>query len=402
MARLECQKRLGYYPAHPIAIDALVQHLYPRPPDPTKKSDAVCILDPCCGKGEAINQIAQRLQIPGGNVYTVELDPERGKAVQELIPDGHHISPATFHGCQITGGSFGLAYVNPPFDNEIGGKRREEQAFCQAATPLLAAKGILVLICPIHALAGSGGFVDYLDANYEDIQVYRFPDGVDHEGRLIRNYKEIAVIGRKRKTVLPRDNVSTLGRLNQMQMRWRDYFQIDSLPQLGECAPLTWTNGQASRMNEPELHRWEIPHSWRPHTFKKSMFTDEELNQVLAESPLNQHFTEVRPLVTLEAPLSLDRGHLGLILASGVLDGIVRGPHGSHVVRGSSSKKQYLDHEATVSTQNNETGAVTTTETYRERMITTIRCAVTYPKPELFTFSNDNKSEKAEHVEAED
>ena len=31
MARLECQKRLGYYPAHPIAIDALVQHLFRNP-----------------------------------------------------------------------------------------------------------------------------------------------------------------------------------------------------------------------------------------------------------------------------------------------------------------------------------------------------------------------------------
>jgi hypothetical protein len=51
---------------------------------------------------------------------------------------------------------------------------------------------------------------------------------------------------------------------------------------------------------------------------------------------------------------------------------------------------------------NPDTGAVTTTEVYRERMITTIRCVVDWPTAEIHTFSNDQKEEKAEHIEAGD
>ena len=340
----------------------------------------ISILDPCCGKGEAIKQLADVLGIPEGNVYTVELDPDRGKAVKTNIPGGNHISPATFLGCQITGSSFGLAYVNPPFDQELGGGRREEQAFVERATPLLVHKGILVLICPLTALAGHGTFVDYLDANYEDIRVYRFPDGKDPQGNTIRQYKEIAVIGKKRKETLPRDALSN-GTLHGMDLRWRDSFQIEDLPSLGQVQPMSWNHGSPSYQREDHIHTWQIEHSWRPNTFKKNSLTEEELDEALEQSPLNRLFREPPPMLAAEPPLSLDKGHLGMILASGVLDGVIHGPNGSHVVRGSSYKKQYLDREATVSTVNVETGSVTTKDTYRERMITCIRCCIDWPTP---------------------
>jgi hypothetical protein len=396
--RLEAQKKLGYYPAHPMAIAELVKHLYPRAPNPEKKFDTINILDPCAGKGEAIKQIADALGVPGSHVYTVELDPERGKAIKELIPDGHHISPATFLGCQITGFSFGLAYVNPPFDNELGGGRREEHAFVQHVTPLLVHKGILVLVCPLHILAGKGTFVRYLSQHYEDVCLYKFPSGKDPEGKTIRGYNEVVVIGRKRRDAIADEE----GTLIDMQLGWRSYFQMENIPALGQVQPVSWSEGHPSYDREEGLRTWEIPHSWRPNTFKKSQFTEEELTEALASSPLNVHFDELPPATQMVSPLALDRGHLGLILASGVLDGPVHGPHGTHVVRGSSRKKKYKDEEATESTVNVETGAVSTTEVFRERMITEIRCVVDWPTPEIFTFSNDAKEEKEEHVDGDD
>src|SRR4051812_18837339 len=107
--RLAGQKILGFFPAAPEAIEALAKHLHCREPDPAKKYDTVNIIDPCCGKGEAIKQLAGLLGVSDDHIYTVELDPVRGKAAKENIPGGHHISPATFLGCQITGFSFGLA-----------------------------------------------------------------------------------------------------------------------------------------------------------------------------------------------------------------------------------------------------------------------------------------------------
>ena len=86
-----------------------------------------------------------------------------------------------------------------------------------------------------------------------------------------------------------------------------------------------------------------------------------------------------------------------MILASGMLDGPVEGPHGVHVVRGSSEKYEYHNKEASESTENAETGAVTTKDVYSERMITTIRCVD--HNGVIYTHSNaPEENEKSESL----
>ncbi len=98
-------------------------------------------------------------------------------------------------------------------------------------------------------------------------------------------------------------------------------------------------------------------------------------------------------------PLPLDKGHLGLILASGMLDGVVEGPHGVHVVRGSSHKKEYHNKEASKSEEDPETGAVTTKDVFSERMITVIRCVE--QDGVIYTHSNDvTEAEADDETEA--
>ena len=149
--RLAARAKLGFYPAHPKAIEGLLTHLYVRKPNPDRPNDTIQILTPAAGEGLAIQQIAAGLRLPDSSVYTVELDGERCQRVVANIPGGHHLGPASFAGVMITGFSFGLAYVNPPFDNELGGGRREEQAFTERATRLLVPHGVLVLVCPLRA-----------------------------------------------------------------------------------------------------------------------------------------------------------------------------------------------------------------------------------------------------------
>ena len=67
--RMIAQVRLGYFPAPPEAMAELLKHLRVRPPDPEKKSDTVCMIDPCCGKGAAIQQIAEGLGVLETQVY---------------------------------------------------------------------------------------------------------------------------------------------------------------------------------------------------------------------------------------------------------------------------------------------------------------------------------------------
>lgn len=397
--RLAGQAKLGYYPASPLAIKEIVKHLYCRGAVPEKRYDTINILDPCAGEGLAIKQIGEALAVPTDHTYAVELDAERYNKVKENIPGVKVVDgPASFLGIQVTGYSFGLVYVNPPFDSELGGGRREEQAFTEKAARLLVRKGILVLVAPMRAVNGNRSFCSFLDANFEDIQVYKFPDGWDEEAdKSIRSYNEIVIIGKKRPETIPSDAYEKLGRLHQMNFQWNGYTRIEALPSVGQAQPKFWNNGTPSYDREEHIQTWEIPHSWKPHTFKKTTFTDMELADVIRKSPLNDLLKEVTIPPLSAPPLPLDKGHLGLILASGMLDGVVNGPHGAHVVRGSSHKVEYYNQEASDSHENPDTGAVTTKDVFSQRMVTTIR--VVEQDGVIQTFSNDKEAKASEEEE---
>ena len=392
--RLAAQAKQGFYPANHVAIRELLKHLVCRPPDPTKKHDKCNILDPCAGKGVAIRDIALGLGVPTDQVYTIELDAGRSEDCKALMPSHNHCGPASFMGVQVTGQSFGLVYCNPPFDIELGGGRREEQKFVEQSTRKLAPKGILVLVCPFGALLGNRDFVEFIDSNYEDVCVYKFPDGEDENGKLIRPYNEIIVIGKRRATPLPRDAAQSQGKLHQMDFNWRGYLDINMLPSIGGVQPKGWISGKPTYEREARIRTWEIPHTWRPHIFRKIAFTEIELDELIAGSPLNRMLDEVPIPPPKAPPLPLDKGHLGLILASGMLDGVVEGPHGVHVVRGSSHKVEYHNKEASTSEANPDTGAVTTKDVFSQRMVTVIR--VVEQNGEIRTFSNEPKEEQEE------
>ena len=399
--RLAAQAKLGFYPANPTAIQELLKHLDCRATDAAKKYDTINILDPCAGKGVAIHDLSVGLGVPEDHVYTVELDPNRSEDVKALMPRSQHLGPAGFAGVQITGASFGLVYCNPPFDNELGGGKREEQGFCEIATRKLVPKGILVLVCPLKGLLANRQFVEFLDSWYGDIAVYKFPDGADDEGNEVRPYNEIAVIGRKRTAQLPKDSIENHGCLHRMQFQWRGLTEIRSLPPLGGFQPTHWNiNGNPSYERETQIRSWEIPHSWKPHVFKKTMFTEVELSAVIAESPLNRLLDEVVITPPNAPPLPLDKGHLGLILASGMLDGVVHGPHGVHVVRGSSHKVEYHNKELSTNEVNPDSGAVTTKDVYSQRMVTVIR--VVEQDGVIATYSNDPDVESKQGKECDE
>jgi len=373
--RLAGQAKLGYYPIPPIVVAELVKHLQLRPPVEGKLFNTCCILDPCAGEGAAIKQIADSIGVEDKHVHAIELDPGRSATIKSRIPEARVLGNTSFLGTECTGSSFGLAYLNPPFDDELGGGRREEQAFVQAATPLLVTHGVLALVCPITALAGNSSFCTFIDASYENITVYKFPDREDPVTRRpTRLYKEIVVLGQRRKEILPKDDACRIGTLHSMEFGWRNMYPIGELPSL-----------------ENVFHVYQIPHSRTPNTFRKCCFTCEELDAAAANSPLNKLFDEQPTAKIGQPPLALSRGHIGLELASGHP---VSGPYGTHIVRGGSYKKTVLDPTETISTVNPESGAITTKETYRERMVTVIRCLVDYPFPQIVTLSNDEDGEK--------
>ena len=55
--RLAAQAKCGYYPAHESAIDAFCKQIRPA------FMPGVSVIDPCAGCGNAVLQIAARLQL---------------------------------------------------------------------------------------------------------------------------------------------------------------------------------------------------------------------------------------------------------------------------------------------------------------------------------------------------
>jgi predicted RNA methylase len=355
MARLASDARLGFFPAPPEAVEAILTHLQV----PVGQAEHCPILDPCCGEALAIKQIAEGLAIPPSHVYAVELDTGRAERARENLPYANVLGPASFMGTQITGCSFSLVYVNPPFSTEIGGGRREEQTFVARATRLLAPHGILVLVCPVSALQYNTRFIEYLDAYYENAALYRFPDEVRH-------FKELVFIAQKRRIELPQAQ----GFL--CEQRLHAYSRPDD-PEVGS-----------------EPRQWTLVPSVRPSRFCKIEYTEDELIAAVERSPLGRRLEPPAPPAPKTPPLPLAKGHVALLLASGMLDGLVE-PEGEppHVVRGTARKLDYISERS--QTENEVTGATTEKVVWSQRIVLTVRAVG--PDGEIKTFEDGTSSE---------
>ena len=84
--RLAAQAKMGYFPAAPGAISAILTHLVPPADGP------VSLIDPCCGEGAALAQLAAGLGAT--HVYGVELDENRVRRVVWVLFEGYHPSNA--------------------------------------------------------------------------------------------------------------------------------------------------------------------------------------------------------------------------------------------------------------------------------------------------------------------
>jgi 16S rRNA G1207 methylase RsmC len=187
--RLAAQAKLGFYPAPAVAIVELCKHLIRGHADPRQHHH---VLDPCAGMGRAIKIIADTLVIPHSAVYAIELDEKRGKATKDALPEANVLAPCSFFSSYAPMHSFGFIYLNCPFDDELGGGGREETAFVRECDRLLVKHGVLVFVAPWQTFRKRDLF-NYLDSNFKDARLYRFPE---------MRYDECVYIGVKRSTVL--------------------------------------------------------------------------------------------------------------------------------------------------------------------------------------------------------
>ena len=154
--RLAGQATGGYYPTPPRVVDCIRALLRAPIPYGRNRDDIVRLLDPCCGPGDALSQLARSLgREVAIETYGVELHSERAEEAAERLD--HALSSDIFR-CSIANRAFNLLWLNPPYDFDQEDKR-VEHAFLSHCTRYLEPEGALVYIIPRAQLATSARFL---------------------------------------------------------------------------------------------------------------------------------------------------------------------------------------------------------------------------------------------------
>ncbi len=184
MARLEAQSKLLYYPTPPSVVESIASHF--------TAEGQVRLVDPSCGKGEALAQFA-KLAAPEAETWGIEISYSRVLQAKQLL---NTVLSTSFYDMRPpsrwSNASVSLAFNNPPYDwssieeNRNGQKRkiRHEVLFIEGTTPKIVTGGHQVIIVP-RGILGDSTFLGqeqeariarHLLGWYENVNVYRFPE----------------------------------------------------------------------------------------------------------------------------------------------------------------------------------------------------------------------------------
>lgn len=288
--RLVAVAKKGFYPLAPECAGLIASRL--------KCTDGATIFDPCAGYGDAVARIAASAGISPERISAAELDERRADICKQRIPLGIVSGPVDFLGARLDGEA-SVAYINPPFDDELGGGGRVEMSFIDRGLRCLVTDGVMILVLP-ERVAQDNRLISVIRSRCNSVQGFYLPE--KH-----RKYGEVVLFGRK----LKRER-------NPELMRWCDLVhpRVEHLP------------------------IYPVPRGGMV-TVTKQASTDQELMALLSNSEAKDLLKPSKRAAkrTLRPPTDLRKGHIAMLLASGCLDGVVAEADGSrHIVRGTSRK----------------------------------------------------------------
>ena len=294
IGRLMNNVKLGFYPTDPDNIALMLRGI--RFPEGVTTN----LLDPCCGCGAALKQLAV-----GNNCYTygVELDEGRAQEAQKTL---HRVGFGSFFYSTVSREAFHLLFLNPPYLsilNQSGSRSRHEKRFLIESLPTLAIGGLLIYVVPYYRLTQD--ICQILVDNFDDLSVWRFTDTE------FKKFKQVAVFGVRKKRAHETQATAWLERYA---------FSPDAIPCLTEL----------------DEGRYALPaHPLEVKDFRGENFNEKELEvqlrrsgsfaQMMARSELDGGVK--RPLL----PLSI--GQIGLIGGSGMINGLIECKH-PHIIKG--------------------------------------------------------------------
>ena len=170
--RLAAQAKGGFYPTPDRVVDMIATLVETPRLSYYSRGNTLRILDPCCGAGEAVAQLARRLDRPNAvpvETFGVELHKDRAEEAKIWLD--HALASDLFR-TSMANGAFGLLYLNPPYDWDSGDEKRVEHSFLTHCTRYLAGDGLLVFIVPRTRLAVSAR---YIATHYANLRCWAFP-----------------------------------------------------------------------------------------------------------------------------------------------------------------------------------------------------------------------------------
>ncbi|MEQ6359534.1 DUF6094 domain-containing protein [Thermoanaerobacter thermohydrosulfuricus] len=324
--RFEGQYKMGYYPT-PLSVVEKIKSFINFP------DASFSMLDPCCGCGTALQKLAEGTK---GVTYGIELDGERYKEAKEKL---HRVAKGGYEIATVSNEAFSVLFLNPPYDFDTNGQRKEK-IFLQDTQKYLIKGGLLIYIIPQERLTMD--IAKFISYRFTDIRIYRFP-GEEYE-----KFSQIVLFGVKKKNFyINQEDVIKMVNASQ---------QGKNLEELPYCFNSVYS----------------LPPTPEPKIFRSGILDKEELEQSIKASSLwdkIREYAKIQDNTYKNPPLPLHQGHIGLLLASGYLNGEMDG----YLIKGDAVKK-------TIQTVEEEEGYIVTKE--RETIVVTVK--VLTDKGEIF------------------
>lgn len=301
MARLGSQAKAGFYPTPGSVCDILQQIII--------YEEGARILDPCCGKGKTLAQLAP------GNTETYGIELDHGRATEARTRLDSVLWCDALDEARYTLHSFGLLFLNPPYDTAINPDekaQRFETLFLRSYLNALQPNGFLIFIIPYYILANQG-CAQAIARNFK-VQVLGFPQA-DFQA-----FKQCIVFGKRQR--ITADQAETTAH---------------NLMELGRLAPEAF-------LEEAEVMAKVAPVSFVVPTANKPLvaFRTSRLDPLLAVPAIRKAgifrtaIEEITPRQsnTIRPLGMLENGHMALLLAGGFMNGAIEKDGRQLVIKG--------------------------------------------------------------------
>ena len=315
--RLAAQAKGGFYPTPDRVVDMIADLIHTPSSYHHCNVETLRILDPCCGAGEALAQLAERLDRPNAlpiETYGVELHRDRA---QEAAGRLDHALAVDLFATSIANGAFGLLLLNPPYDFDSADKRTEH-AFLTHCTRYLNDGGLLVFIVPRQRLAVSAR---YLSTHYGRMRCWAFPDPEREV------FDQVVLFGYRKTDPVP----DAPAEKRVLEWAFGEPEPLRSYP-YPEFSPPTTPCGDilfATRTVDPVAAAAEAR--------RLGLWANTEITDTLWPARDNR----TRPLMPLR------RGHMAMLVAAGFLDNLVLEADGRRIlVKGRTSKEMVMVEDA--------------------------------------------------------